>query len=316
MPSKTLNFKDLSDGQSIPATVHWKDGDSGASKGVALVFHGGSFVLGSRLMNPQEHIDDLQDAGFVAVTPDYRLCPQVSLYEGPEQDARDAFRWCKSQLPRLMASEGVTIDPSKIVALGYSAGGTLALCLGSEEDPPSAIVDFYGAKCFRDEFWTTPLPAMAGLPSFDQSFLDRVYEEPLQTFVPISLEKSANASDEPSEGMPRMDMSVPRNAWLFSAMKVGTQMKLLIQDDDFDRVDPTNAFSSSFPPTMFIHGTADDLIPLRFSQKAHARLVELGVETKIALVEGKGHGFDIGLQKTDPAYTVVKEGISFLKEHV
>jgi acetyl esterase/lipase len=80
-------------------------------------------------MIPSEQIRDLADAGFVIVLADYSLCPQVSLYDGPIQDARDVYHWCKKTLPGLLAAEGVKVEPAKTVAVGYSAGATLALCL-------------------------------------------------------------------------------------------------------------------------------------------------------------------------------------------
>ncbi len=99
----------------------------------ALVFHGGGFVVGTRLMISPHHIADLVAEGFVVASADYSLCPQVSLYDGPQQDAKDAYRWCKQELPSLLAAdpEGVQIDADKIVAVGYSAGANLALCLVS-----------------------------------------------------------------------------------------------------------------------------------------------------------------------------------------
>lgn len=55
----------------------------------------------------------------------------MSLYDGPEQDAKDVYRWCKDKLPGLLANDGVLVDPTKVMTLGYSAGATLALCLVS-----------------------------------------------------------------------------------------------------------------------------------------------------------------------------------------
>ncbi len=97
------------------------------------MFHGGAFVVGTRRMISQQHIADLLELGFVVVSTDYSLCPQVSLYEGPEQDAKDVYKWTKDKLPGLLAEEGVTVETgrNKTVAIGYSAGATLALCLVS-----------------------------------------------------------------------------------------------------------------------------------------------------------------------------------------
>ncbi len=80
-------------------------------------------------MVSSQQIEDLTAAGFVVVSLDYSLCPQVSLYNGPFQDARDSYYWCKGNLPSLLATEGVKADATKVVAVGYSAGGTLALSL-------------------------------------------------------------------------------------------------------------------------------------------------------------------------------------------
>jgi acetyl esterase/lipase len=66
--------------------------------------------------------------GFAVVTPEYRLCPQVSLYDGPIQDAKDVFAWCQDRLPGMLLEEsGVLVDKERIVSMGHSAGGMLAL---------------------------------------------------------------------------------------------------------------------------------------------------------------------------------------------
>jgi acetyl esterase/lipase len=75
-------------------------------------------------------IEYLANAGFVVVSADYRLCPQVSLFDGPIRDAMDAFAWCKSELPgKLETDAGIEIDSSQIVAWGQSAGALMALYL-------------------------------------------------------------------------------------------------------------------------------------------------------------------------------------------
>jgi len=85
-------------------------------------------------MISQQHIEDLLGLGFVVASADYSLCPHVSLYDGPEADAKDAYRWCKDKLPALLSNEpdGCNLDPAKVVVIGYSAGATLALCLVSD----------------------------------------------------------------------------------------------------------------------------------------------------------------------------------------
>jgi acetyl esterase/lipase len=80
-------------------------------------------------MIPQTQIAFLVNKGFVVVTPEYRLCPQVNLYEGPVQDAKDVYHWCREDLGTMLNKEGLkcNVDEEKIVVMGHSAGGMLAL---------------------------------------------------------------------------------------------------------------------------------------------------------------------------------------------
>lgn len=86
-------------------------------------------MIGHKDVIPKAEIDFLaRDHGFVVVSVDYSLCPQVSLREGPMEDAKDAYRWCREILPGLLGGEedGVKVDGGRVGVLGYSAGGLLA----------------------------------------------------------------------------------------------------------------------------------------------------------------------------------------------
>jgi len=188
---------------------------------------------------------------------------------------------------------------------------------GGLQDPPRAILDMYGAKYLTNDFWYTPLPALAMLPPFEKAYLDQIWEEPVIATTTTSLEKEASAlaSTPKTKGLPVPDFSIPRNAWLFDSLKSGTHLKAIVKDDKFERTDPVRLFSSSFPPTFFIHGTADTLILTEFSEKAHGELAKLGVDTGIALVEGQSHGFDAGISTEDVEWAKVRESLDFLIYH-
>lgn len=94
-------------------------------------------------------------------------------------------------------------------------------------------------------------------------------------------------------------------------------MSRVIQDGDFDRVDPASLFSKEhFPPTCFIHGTSDTLVDAKFSQRAYEDLKANNVETEIVLVEGAGHGFDAIAQSGSENFAIISKGFQFLKAHV
>lgn len=92
-------------------------------------------MLGSTDLVPNNQINHFVKNGFVVVTPEYRLCPQVSLYEGPVQDAKDVLLWCQQDLPQQLKKLDVEVDPKRIVAMGHSAGGMLALTTVSLTKP-------------------------------------------------------------------------------------------------------------------------------------------------------------------------------------
>lgn len=101
----------------------------------ALYFHGGNFTVGSKELLSQNYVEKLLSLGFVVVSANYRLCPTITVFEGPVTDALDAYGWAQSALPGLLHKDaGVRVDGSRLVVLGHSAGGLLALLtVGSGE---------------------------------------------------------------------------------------------------------------------------------------------------------------------------------------
>ena len=98
----------------------------------ALYFHGGGYVVGSRGMLPAASIEALHQAGFIAVTSDYRLCPTISVVDGPVADSVAAYEWAQNELPALLQKDhGVQVNGKNIVTLGHSCGGGLALLMVS-----------------------------------------------------------------------------------------------------------------------------------------------------------------------------------------
>lgn len=95
-------------------------------------------MLGSAGMVNPDQIQDCLDRGWIVVVPNHRLCPQVSLLEGPMQDVRDLLTWIQDgHLEEHIKSAGsasVIIDQDHIFAFGTSSGGHLALSLVSFAD--------------------------------------------------------------------------------------------------------------------------------------------------------------------------------------
>lgn len=104
------------------------------SNSVPLAFyaHGGTFTIDSKDALPGPQRQKLVELGFVVVSPNYRLGPIISASDGPVADVKDCYTWAKKELPTALQKETqVKLDPTRVVALGHSCGGTLALLLVS-----------------------------------------------------------------------------------------------------------------------------------------------------------------------------------------
>jgi acetyl esterase/lipase len=92
----------------------------GTEKRAATVhLHGGGFTGGSKdTLN--ERILPFAKHGYVAIASQYRLTGQAP-WPAMLEDVKAAIRWTRANAARL------NIDPARIIIVGYSAGGYLAL---------------------------------------------------------------------------------------------------------------------------------------------------------------------------------------------
>lgn len=92
----------------------------------ALVFHLGGFIVSSAATVPRAKIEYLVEAGFIVVVPNYRLTPRLAATKAFE-DCEHAYEWALGALPGISKHcAGAPVDPTRIVAMGHSSGGTLA----------------------------------------------------------------------------------------------------------------------------------------------------------------------------------------------
>jgi acetyl esterase/lipase len=87
-----------------------------------VVIHGGAWRGGNKA-DVRPIMGDFVRRGYVAVSPQYRFCPKET-FPAQVQDVKAAVRWLKSN------AEKCRIDRERIGAIGFSAGGHLALLLG------------------------------------------------------------------------------------------------------------------------------------------------------------------------------------------
>ena len=99
---------------------------------VLIMIHGGGFLSGDSKMNCMDQIEDCLGRGWIVVAVEHRLCPSNNLLEGPMTDVRDALAWTQSGgLTRALDQAFVLVTPdvNRVMAMGTSSGGHLALAL-------------------------------------------------------------------------------------------------------------------------------------------------------------------------------------------
>ncbi len=87
-----------------------------------VVLYGGAWRTGNKRYN-RPALDEFARRGYVAISPQYRHCP-ADVFPAQVHDAKAAVRWLRAH-----AAE-YRVDVDHIGAMGYSAGGHLALMLG------------------------------------------------------------------------------------------------------------------------------------------------------------------------------------------
>lgn len=94
-----------------------------------LVVHGGAWRSGNR-KQLRGYADALAKRGFVCFAIDYRLAPK---HKFPAQidDCRTAVKWIRKN------AKTYNVDPTRLGAIGYSAGGHLVTLLGTTGEGPS-----------------------------------------------------------------------------------------------------------------------------------------------------------------------------------
>ncbi|KAJ5952971.1 CAZyme family CE10 [Penicillium vulpinum] len=313
----------------------------GKPRPIALLIHGGGHIMLSRRDIRMKQVKMLLNAGFLPVSVDYRLCPEVSLTEGPMHDVCDALRWARDTLPSLNLSRpDIQPDGTQAVVVGWSTGAHLAMTLAwtAEEmgiAPPDAILAFYGPTDYEDTFWSQPnfpYGKDAASPEMSYNLWEGIYETPITAYNPPANQQALGGWMSPADPRSRIALhmnwkgqSLPmllHGGRFWSDHKGGDCGEELPVPtlEEIQAVSPLAQIHKGTykTPTFIIHGTLDDLIPVEQAKRTSHELATKGIEVELRIVENAIHLFDIypGFEKDQAAAQAVQEGYEFLRDHV
>jgi acetyl esterase/lipase len=236
--------------------------------GAGIVFAvSGGFRSSHEAINPA-YFRPLLDRGYMVFAVVHGSQPRYTVPEIVE-DMNRAVRFIRYH------AKDYGIDKDRIGICGASAGGHLSLMLGTAGDKgkPDAR-DPVDRESSRVQAVACFFPA-ADLLNYGQPGREMLH-----------------ATDH---GMPF------RPAFDYHELDKNTNVWVQITDTERLReitrqISPITHVSADDPPTLIIHGDADQLVPLQQSESFVTKMKSAGVPTKLVVKKGAGHGW-IGLDK-------------------
>ena len=172
-------------------------------------------------------------------------------------------------------AETYGVDPERLGVWGGSAGGHLSLMLGLNAEAAPGVAAGEGARASR------LVPRyIADADSSGRLAAVVAY------YPPVDLRTMAG----PNKRFPALDFA--------SDAATAISPILFVSDDD--------------PPTMLIHGNADDLVNVSNSEILQASLEETGVTHDLLIIEGGDHGF----RNTEHRAEANRAMVAWFKEHL
>lgn len=252
-----------------------------------LYIHGGGLIWGTRKDINQEQVKLFNTNGYHVLSIAYRLAPETKL---PEivADVRDSLAWVKEVLP-----QHVDYDHNKVIVMGNSAGGYLSLMTGTFENKPNAIVSFYGYGNILGDWYSTPSTHFNEMPKVNEALAKQLIQKKEIAEAPIT----------------------QRYAIYLYCRQRGVWPEYVTNPESTDLLQycPVNVVDKDYPPTLLLHGDADEDVPYEESVQMQQALSKHAIPNKLITIPNGKHQFDENMQDT-AVKNAFEEVLRFLKE--
>ena len=245
---------------------------------VLVWIHGGALISGNREHLPKRLKDLSRAEGYLLISIDYRLAPQVKL-QGIINDLRDALAWIRQE-----GKGKFDADVSRLVVAGGSAGGYLTMMTGIMKPMPKALVTYWGYGSLDAEWYAKPSEHYRKAPLVPKE----------EAWKGVGEQISTGAFGAEAQKRGRFYLYCRQQGiWpnVVSGFKPGKDR------DKITPYCPVRNITSSYPPIVMVHGTADTDVPYYESANMAIELQRHGVRHELLTIPSGGHGLGGGNPK-------------------
>jgi acetyl esterase/lipase len=272
----------------------WQPPTEVASSGVTVVYlYGSSYYVLDKDLGTRSLFRQLAAQGHVVVDVAYRLFPETDV-PGMVADAKRAVAWVRAH------ASDLGVDPDRIVLVGGSAGGHLALLAGyAHDDPDLTPPELAGHD--------PEVCAVASL--YGQVGLGTLYEHTSQDRVCQPEDPQPDWAAGPSPTLTRLfgqDAARLRLQFLQYGGRCdwlmgGTPAEV---PERYAQVSALHHIRPDCPVTLLVHGTHDEMAPVAAARQLEGRLADAGVPVAAVYLPHTDHAFDVFGASWSPAARV------------
>jgi acetyl esterase/lipase len=277
----------------------WQPASSARRSGAAVIyFHSSAWCLVDKDFGTRPLFEYLAGQGHVVMDAAYRLCRETGI-DGMTHDVYRAISWMKANAGQF------GIDPQRIILVGASAGGQIALlaAYGRKEPalvPPElsdqdlsvqGVVSYYGPPDMRTVRAHNQILTGTAIRLLKQiGFGRQLAWIAARVFTLVTGRRYEPLAEELFEFLQTEE--------LIDRIMGGTPGDV---PDQYRLLSPVSHIHSNCPATLLIHGEHDSLVPAYSTRDFYHRLQKAGVPVAYLELPQTDHGFDLILSPFSPS---------------
>jgi acetyl esterase/lipase len=256
-----------------------------------IYLHGSGWHFLDKDTGTRPMFNYLAAQGHIIMDVAYRLCPEAD-WRGMLDDVKYAIDWMKTNAARY------DVDPSKLVLMGGSAGGHLALLAAYSADQAEmspADAQWSDLEVGGVVAWYGP----ADMAAYNEH-AGVVFNTPVQA------PKPQGETDLMNRLMKRMGFAMKSMLhWQPGELMQSEMMRALFgcapTPEQYREASPVAYTGPQCPPTLLLHGEHDSVVPIYATRNLAERLRVSGVPVVLVAYPETEHAFDLILPKLSPS---------------